>query len=246
MMGRYLPTLGPAFADAAGICPGMRLLDVGCGPGGLTSELVRRTGAAQVSAIDPTPPFVAACRRRCPGVDVQQAVAERLPFPDATFDATLASLVVGFMQDPVAGMREMARVTRPGGTVATCFWDHTRMPALGLFWQAARELDPSIQGETRRPGTEDGELHDLLVTAGLADVQDGTIAASADYADFEDWWSAYTLGVGPIGSFYQSIDEAHRDALRDLCRTRLGHPVGSFTLTATAWFARGSVDEPRP
>jgi ubiquinone/menaquinone biosynthesis C-methylase UbiE len=245
MMGRYLPTLGPAFADAAGIDPGMRLLDVGCGPGGLTAELVRRSGADRVSAVDPTPPFVAACRQRYPGVDVRQAAAEQLPFPDGSFDATLASLVVGFMQDPAAGLREMARVTVSGGTVATCFWDHTRMPALGVFWQAARGLDPSIQGETRRLGTEKGDLHRLLVEADLSDVHEGTIEATADYDDFADWWNAYTLGVGPIGSYYQSLDEAHRHTLRERCRELLGQSTGPFTLTATAWYARGTIAKPR-
>ncbi|MDX6551591.1 MAG: hypothetical protein QOH74_79, partial [Gaiellales bacterium] len=89
LMGRYLPTLAPAFADAAGIHGRARLLDVGAGPGGLTRELARRAGAGNITAIDPSPPFVAACRKRNPGVQVHQGVAEQLPFPDATFDATL-------------------------------------------------------------------------------------------------------------------------------------------------------------
>jgi ubiquinone/menaquinone biosynthesis C-methylase UbiE len=240
MMGRYLPTLGPAFVDVAGVQPDMQVLDVGCGPGGLTAELVRRCGPDHVAAVDPTPPFVAACRERYPGVDVREGAAEQLPYLDGTFDASLASLVVGFMQDPIAGVREMARVTRPGGTVAACFWDISRMPALGLFWAAAGALEPAISGEARRRGGAEGDLRQLLETAELSDVQDGTIEASAVYADFADWWSAYTLGVGPIGAYYQSLDEAHRDILRQECRTRLGDPSGSFTLTATAWFARGT------
>jgi SAM-dependent methyltransferase len=239
MMGRYLPTLAPAFADAAGVKPGMRVLDVGSGPGGLTAELVRRSGADRVAAVDPTPPFVEACRARNPGVDVREATAESLPFGDGEFDATLASLVVGFMQDAATGIGEMARVTAPGGIVAACFWDYRRMPALSLFWRAARSLDPSIESDLRRRGAVEGELAELLAEAGLVDIKAGTVDARAEYDDFEDWWTAYTLGVGPIGAYYQSLDEPHRATLRDECRRLLGRPAGRFVLEASAWFARG-------
>ena len=123
-MGRYSTPLAPQFADLAGVAAGQRVLDVGCGPGALTTELVRRLGGDAVSAVDPSEPFVAAIQQRQPGVTVRQAAAEQLPFPDRTFDAALAQLVVHFMTDPVAGLREMARVTRPGGVVAVCVWDN--------------------------------------------------------------------------------------------------------------------------
>lgn len=134
LIGRFLPTLAPAFADAAGVRAGMRALDVGCGPGGLTAELVRRLGPAAVSAIDPSLPFVQACRSRLPEIDAVVGTAEDLPFGDGQFDVALASLVVPFMTDPVAGVREMARVTVPGGAVALCFWDLARMPTIRTYW----------------------------------------------------------------------------------------------------------------
>jgi ubiquinone/menaquinone biosynthesis C-methylase UbiE len=101
----------------------MRALDVGCGPGALTAVLVERLGAASVSAADPSAPFVDACRARLPGVDVVEAAAEALPFADDAFDATVSQLVINFMRDGEAGVREMARVTRPGGVVASCVRD---------------------------------------------------------------------------------------------------------------------------
>src|SRR3954447_10387562 len=160
-MGRYLATLGPAFLDAAGVRGGMRLLDVGCGPGGLTRELVARTGdAGLVAAIDPSPQFAAACRERFPGADVRDGGAEQLPWEDGTFDAALASLVIAFMVDPDAGVREMARVTRPGGTVALCMWDVPGggMTMLSTFWAAAKAIDPDAVGEHVRPGMKDGDI----------------------------------------------------------------------------------------
>src|SRR4051794_25572047 len=123
-MGRYSRLLSPQLCDLAGVVAGQRVLDVGCGPGALTTELVARVGPAAVSAVDPSEPFVAAARERHPDVDVQLAAAEQLPFPDASFDASLAQLVVQFMADPAAGIAEMRRVTREGGVVAACVWDH--------------------------------------------------------------------------------------------------------------------------
>src|SRR3954469_24950046 len=153
-MGRYLPTLAPAFADAAGVRAGMRVLDVGCGPGGLTRELVERTGAERVAAIDPSPQFAAACRERFPGADVRDGGAEQLPWEDGTFGAALASLVIALTGDPDAGAREMARVTRPGGTVALCMWDVPGggMTMLSTFWAAAKAVDPDAAGENVRAG----------------------------------------------------------------------------------------------
>jgi len=116
-MGPWSRLVSVAFADLAGVVPGMRVVDVGCGTGALTGELVRRVGPGSVSAVDPSPTFAAAMRGRFVGLDVREAAAERLPYPDGTFDAALAQLVVHFMADPVAGLAEMRRVVR-GGTLS--------------------------------------------------------------------------------------------------------------------------------
>src|SRR5512135_643065 len=84
-MGRYSEPLAVQFADLAGVHPGQRVLDVGCGPGALTAELVRRTGTDAVSAVEPSASFAAAVRQRLPGVEVRLSSAEQLPFADGTF-----------------------------------------------------------------------------------------------------------------------------------------------------------------
>ena len=152
----------------------MRALDVGCGPGALATELVAVLGAEHVAAVDPSPPFAEACRRRLPGVRVETASAEALPFDDGAFDRALAQLVVNFMTDPPAGVREMRRVTRAGGTVAAAVWDYAgEMTLLRRFWDAAVTLDPSAadRDEGRcMPYCTPSELGALWSAAGLTAV----------------------------------------------------------------------------
>jgi SAM-dependent methyltransferase len=240
-MGRYLPTLAPALADAAGIAPGMRVVDVGCGPGGLTSELAGRVGTGNVAAIDPAAQFVAACRERNPGADVQEGVAESLPWRDGEFDAALSSLVVAFMRDPAQGIREMARVTRPGGTVAACMWDIAAggMTMLRLFWTAVGRIEPGAQGEQRRAGTTEGDLPELFHRAGLENVASGALEARAEYAGFDDFWEPFTLAVGPSGQCLMSLRAEQQAAVREACRAEL--PDEPFSLTARAWYATARV-----
>jgi len=239
-MGRYSVQLSPQLADLAGVDTAQTVLDVGCGPGALTSELVKRVGAEAVSAVDPSESFVAAVRERCPGVDVRRAAAEHLPFPDRLFDAALAQLVVHFMADPAGGLCEMARVTRPGGVLAACVWDHGggRGPLSG-FWRAARELDPAVEDESDLPGVRQGDLGALLAGTGAREVEETSFEAGVDYAAFDDWWEPFTLGVGRAGAYVQRLDSEKRGELRESCWARL--PKAPFSLTARAWAARGVV-----
>lgn len=239
-MGRYSVPLASRFADFAGLAPGQRALDVGCGPGALTTELAARLGADAVTAVEPSEPFAAAARERNPGVRVERASAEKLPFGDGTFDVSLAQLVVHFMADPVAGLAEMARVTREGGVVAACVWDHAggRGP-LGVFWDAARALDPTATDESRLPGAQEGDLAKLLAEAGLHAVEEDALHVTVEHATFEDWWEPFELGVGPAGDYVGRLDRDARVALETRCRELL--PAAPVALTVYAWAARGRV-----
>jgi SAM-dependent methyltransferase len=239
-MGPFAAPLAGQFADFAGVVAGQRVLDVGAGTGILTAELVERVGEGSTTAIDPSPPFAASLERRFPGVSVTEAAAESLPFDDDGFDAALAQLVVHFMADPVAGLMEMGRVVRPGGTVAACVWDHGggRGP-VSPFWSAARELDPGVDDESDLAGAREGHLVRLLDAAGLDDVEGGELTVSARYASFEDWWEPYTFGVGPAGGYVAGLSGDDLAALHDRCRDRL--PAAPFEITAAAWAARGRI-----
>ena len=237
-MGRYSAPLAPRFADFASIETDQRVLDVGCGPGALTGELARRVGANAVTAVDPSPGFVEAVRERNPEVAVRRAEAEQLPFADDSFDAALAQLVVHFMADPAAGLREMRRVTRGGGVVAACVWDHAGGSGpLARFWEAAHELDPEVMDESELPGAREGDLERLFLEAGLGGVEERLLTVEVEHPTFEDWWEPFTLGIGPAGAYVVGLEPASRDRLRECCREL--HPPPPFVVAASAWAARG-------
>jgi SAM-dependent methyltransferase len=239
-MGRYSVLLAPQLAALAGVTAGQQALDVGCGPGALTTELVRLVGAGSVSAVDPSEPFVAAARERHPGVAVERAAAEELPFADDSFDAALAQLVVHFMTDAVTGLAEMARVTRRGGVVAACVWDLGGGQApLSPFWDAARQLDADVMDESALAGARAGHLTELFEAAGLDDVEETSHSVSVEHPTFEDWWDPFTLGVGPAGAYAAGLDPERQAELRERCREQFPEPP--FVLTASAWAARGLV-----
>ena len=236
-MGRFSEPLAPAFADLVDVPSDGRILDVGCGPGVLTAVLVERYGADRVDAIDPTPGFVEAARARLPGVDVRQGSAEELPWPDASYDAVLAQLVVHFMKDPARGLREMHRVAAPGAVVAASVWDHPggRGP-LTPFWSAVEELDPGGVAEASA-GSHEGELERLFESAGLTDVRGGELSVTVPMASFEEWWAPYLTPAGSVGDYLASRTPEQVSALRERCRDRLGD--GPFEVTAWTWVATG-------
>jgi len=238
-MGRYSSQLAAQMADLAGIERGQHVIDVGCGPGALATELVQRVGAEAVAAVDPSESFAEAVALRCPGVDVRLASAEDLPFAMDTFDAALAQLVVHFMDDPVRGLGEMARVTRTNGVVAACVWDNAgeRTP-LAPFWRAARELDPQVEDGSGYAGGREGHLRELFTEAGLREIEDTSLPVHVQHASFEEWWEPFTLGVGPAGVYLAGLERERQEQLRELCREQLPAP---FTLETRAWAARGIV-----
>jgi SAM-dependent methyltransferase len=238
-MGRYSSQLAPQLADLAGIEAGQRVLDVGCGPGALTAVLVERVGAENASAVDPAEKFVEAARERHPGVDVQRASAEELPFADDVFDAAIAQLVVHFMSDPVRGLQEMARVTRTGGVVAACVWDHAGgQTPLGPFWEVVHDFDPDATDESELAGAREGHLAELFGQAGLREIEQTSLSAQVEHESFDEWWQPFRLGVGPAGTYVQTLDPTRQVDLQQRLKTRLDRRPSFET---RAWAARGLV-----
>jgi ubiquinone/menaquinone biosynthesis C-methylase UbiE len=229
-----------------GVRAGQRALDVGCGTGGLTVTLAEVLGAGNVAAIDPSERFVAACRDRAPGADLRVGIAEELPWSDAEFDAVLAQLVVNQMNDARRGAAEMRRVARPGGSATACVWDfEAGMTLLRAVWDSALDVDAelarSFGADKPGPFSRPHELEELWRTTGFEGVELGQVEAGADYADFDDLWYPFANGVGNLGRFHEALNEAGRERFKRRAAERLGSPSGPFRLTATAWYAHGTV-----
>ncbi|MCU1514357.1 MAG: Methyltransferase type 11 [Microbacteriaceae bacterium] len=237
-MGRFSEPLAAQLASTIAARPGQRALDVGCGTGALTARFVDVLGVESVRAIDPSPPFIERMHERFPDLDSQVASAESIPFEDQSFDIAAAQLVVHFMTDPVAGIREMARVTRPGGTVAASVWDHGGDTSpLALFWKAAKRFDHTAKDGSELAGATEGHLQQIFVDAGVTEVLGMLSTVRVEFTSFDEWWQPYLLGVGPAGEYVNTLDADAIVGLRAECARLL--PDGPFGVDASAWVAIG-------
>ena len=239
-MGRLFAPLAGPFADFAGVEPGQRVLDVGCGPGALTAELVARLGGGPVAAVDPSAPFVGRREARHPGVDVATRRGGAAPLRRRRVRRRARPA-----RRPLHG--------RPGGRASGDGARHSpaaasSRPASGTTAAAAAPLEPvlarrararpDVDDESQLAGASEGHLAELFA-GGRAGVtsrrRELTVERASD--GFDDWWEPFTLGVGPAGGYVAGLDGDGRERLRS--RLRATFPSGSFRLTAVAWTARG-------
>ncbi len=239
-IGRYSRELAPRFLAFAEVQSGP-VLDVGCGPGGLTAVLAGRFGASSVAAVDLSEPFVAACRARVAGADVRLASAEDLPFADGTFQAALSQLVLSFIRDPARMAAELSRVVRRDGVAAACTFDAGGFALVQTFWEAALRFDPAAPDDARLRFRRMPELVELWDRAGFRDARTAVIEIETTYADFDDLWSPFAFGIGPAGGYLVAQPEDRRSAIREACFDLLGRPGGGFSLPARVIAIRGRV-----
>ncbi len=242
-MGRWSRRLAPLFVDFAGVDRGDDVLDVGCGTGALAFAAAA-VPSVRAFGVDQSREFVQAAGLYGDGrVRFQVGDAAALPFPDAAFDRTLSMLVLNFVPDTAAALREMIRVTRPNGIVAAAVWDYgDGMQMLRAFWDEAVALDPAAaaRDEGHMPLSRRGELPALWREAGLGDVEDAALTVDMAFASFDDFWQPFLGGQGPAGAYVSALTEPARRQLRARLHHRLGSDAG-FTLAARAWAVRGVI-----
>lgn len=244
-IGRYSMPLADAFLRVLDLPAGARVLDVGCGSGALTVRLAEALGPGNVAGLDPDADDLALCASRVPGAELRAGVADDLPWGDDAMDAVVSQLVVGLVPDATAALSEMTRVCRPDGVVAGCVWDFgAGMTVLRAFWDAALAIDQGAaaydQASTQRYTTRE-EIGDLWEAGGLERVTTGALEVSANYRDTDDLWLPLAAPDGGPGRYLATVDDGHRERVRELLLRNLGDPQGPFRLSARAWYARGHV-----
>lgn len=238
-MGRYSRPLAEVMADRAGLARRDRVLDVGCGPGALTTALLGHVDRDGVWACDPSPDFVADCARLNPKARVRRARAEALPYGDSSFDHVFASLVMHFVTGPATAVWEMARVLTVGGRITLSVWAAQQGPdMLRAFAQAvddtAGEGASGVAGLAVLRFGEQGALTDLFDAAGCEPLAEEVVTVNSRYGSYHELWAGFIAGVGPAGSYTVALAPAEQEALRAALWKRLGSPPGPFALSASA------------
>ena len=246
-MGRWSRKLAPVFLGFVSVADGDSILDVGSGTGALAFTLAERP-SVRVTGVDPSSAYVRYAQSKASGDRVKFIVgdAQALDLPDATFDRTVSLLVMNFIPQPATALREMMRVTRPGGTVAAAVWDYAEgMEMLRVFWDEAVALDPSIDARDERhmPLCKRGELEAAWQAGGLQKVEERPLTIEMTFASFDDYWQPFLGGQGPAGAHAVKLAEPARTALAARLRARLlgGRKDGAFTMRGRAWAVKGIV-----
>jgi SAM-dependent methyltransferase len=248
-VGRWSRQVAPLFLSWLNIPAGRRWLDVGCGTGALCAAIVDRCSPSSVAGVEPSEGFLRTAKENLTDrVALHQGSATAIPLGDASVDVVVSGLVLNFVPDQRAALREMARVTGKGGAIAAYVWDYAgKMGLMRFFWDAAVELDPEatkLDEGVRFPLCRPEALEKLFATSGLAEVEVKPIDIPTPFANFDDYWQPFLGGQGPAPAYAMSLDETARVRLQDRIRGRLPTAAnGSISLTARAWAARATVPE---
>lgn len=250
-IGRWSRRLADRLVDYAQPLPAGALLDVGCGTGSCAVALKQHMPDREVVGVDVARAYLdyAAKRPDGQGIAFRTGDAQALPFDDSSFAASLALLVLNFVQDPAAAVAEMSRVTRPGGTVVVCGWDFRGgLVYQRLLWDTAAVLDPAAAKIRDRlfaaPLALPEGMSDLLHMAGLGGVERRSLTIRMDFMNFDDYWKPLLGGQGPVGGYVAELGSEMRDRIEAAVRDAFlsGAPDGPRSLTATAWVVTGRVE----
>jgi SAM-dependent methyltransferase len=245
-MGRWSRGLGSLFVTFAGVCDGDAVLDVGSGTGALAAAIAAAAPSGTIIGVDPAEAYVAAAQLRLTSDRVRFEIgdARRLRFADASFDRTMSALMLNFVPDPGTAVREMRRVTRPGGSVAAAVWDYgDGMEMLRVFWDEAVACDPAAapRDERHMPLCRRGELAALWREQDFEEVVEEPLILAMRFASFDDYWQPFLTQQGPAGAYVASLAADGCAHLRERLRTRLIGEGGDrpVTLSGRAWAVRG-------
>ena len=251
-MGRWSREVAPLFLAWLGARPGRSWLDVGCGTGELSGQIVRACRPGRLIGIDPSVALLRRARAALPDAEFLEGDATAIGLPDAAVDHVVSGLVLNFVPDPARAVREMARVAGPGGGVALYVWDYAgQMQIMRRFFDAASRIDPGASAYDdgiRAPICRPDPLREVALAAGLGDVEVTALDIPAAFVDFEDYWVPFLGGTGSAPRYLASVGEEVRGRIRLAVREALPiGPDGEILLAVRAWAVKGTVpDRPVP
>jgi len=245
-MGRWSKKLAPLFLQWLDAPAEKSWIDIGCGTGHLTELIANTCKPDSVIGVDTAEGFIGLARERVKQADFRVESADSLGLPDDSIDFVVSALMLNFVPDAQAALNEMARVTRPGGTVALYVWDYAgHMQIMRNFFATAILFDPrsaDFDDGKNAPICRPAALKKAFASAGLVDVSIESLDIPTAFANFDDYWRPFLGGVGSAPKYCVSLDKSTRDKIKNSLQARLPTgPDGEILLAARAWAAKGKV-----
>ena len=248
LMGRWSIRVAATFLEWVDLPKALQCLDVGCGTGAFTQELITRCSPAAVTAIDPAAAQLAFARQRAglEAVEFHVGDAQSLPFADDEFDVAVMALVMHFVAEPSKAVAEMARVVRPGGRIATYVWDYaTAGSPVAPLTAAMRSLGIASASPPSANATSLQALQELWQSAGLEHIEVRPIRITVSFADFDEFWNSMTVPAGPAGETIARMSPDTLGRLRDALKEQAGLASdGRVIYEARANAIKGRVPAP--
>jgi SAM-dependent methyltransferase len=245
-MGRWSQKVAPLFLHWLDAPAGSSWVDIGCGTGGLTELIARTCKPSSVFGIDTAEGFIEVARSRVKDAEFLVGSADDLEFTSDSIDYAVSGLVLNFVPDPYAAIKEMVRVVCPGGSVALYVWDYAgHMQIMRYFFDTAitfdarsAEFDDGIKAPICRPLA----LKEAFGSAGLTDVSVNALDITTPFENFDDYWAPFLGGVGSAPKYCVSLEDSVRDKIKEAIKEKLpAGPDGEILLAARAWAIRGTV-----
>ena len=247
-VGRWSRTVAIEFLRWITLSSRLAWADIGCGTGPLASAILTTCEPSLVSGIDSSGAFVSEARQRItdPRARFETGDATHLPWDSAVWDVTVSGLVLNFVRDHESMVREMARVTKPGGLVAAYVWDYAGgMQMMRHFWDAAVAVSPSdtkLDQAERFPLCQPGPLQALFERMDLRSVKVRAIDIPTVFQNFDDYWKPFLGRTGAAPTYLASVADEVRERIRLYLKSRLASTQGGpIELTARAWAVQGVV-----
>lgn len=245
-MGRWSRKIAPLFLEWLDAPPEKSWVDIGCGTGGLTSQIADHCTPSHLVGVDPSEGFIALATDSLRSAEFQVGNADDLIIADDSMDFAVSGLLLNFVPDPQLAIMEMVRTVRPGGTVALYVWDYAgQMQIMRYFFDTARQFDSSsseYDDGVNAPICRPKRLLEAFESTGLVDVETTALDTTTPFVSFSDYWTPFLGGTGSAPRYLASLDESMQNRIRDAVRAKLPTgPGGEILLAARAWAVKGVV-----